>query len=427
MLNLYLYMAGLTCIMLSKKCLLGEEISLSWGSGELDKKTERICDLLTLVVTSFIFIPLIIINQQHRLELSLLALLFFCSLLVRSFFFSERLFDIGRWEKLMLFGEFLLITGMVYFDISGISQIYYYILIADVVLFYTFRFALFFSMLLVLSPLLLYYAQGYFTDWSHVMVGGMIHSTSFIFVFLLFCMLRHQIEQRNIIARTRAEVENRNKKLEEAFRSLEEMTVLQERNRIAREVHDTTGHTLTTALMGVEASRRLLGKDSGEADRRMGLVQGQIKKGLKELRESIIMINNHQNIIDLEGAVRDLLGETRRQTGLDTSLEISVVSSWSTGVKKVLLRALQEGITNAIKHGGCSELGVELQEDGEGIKLFLQDDGRGAERFSYGFGLSFMEERLQELGGSLAVRSGKGDGFQLAIRVPREGNTDGDH
>ncbi len=393
----------------------------------MDDKTKKICDLLTLIVVCFTFVPLFLINVEHQLGIFIIFLLLFCSLLIRSFFVGERFLNQYNWEKPLLFLEFFLVTVIVLLDRSTLSQILYYILIADAVLFYNLRFSLPYTALIIVSFSLSFYIRGYYEDWSQLLLGGLVNSLSFIFVFLLFYMLRHQIEQRNLIVRTRDEIEHKNKQLQKAFNSLEEMAILRERNRIAREVHDTIGHTLTTVLMGLEACRRLLDADSEETGERLAMVQDQVRKGLQELQDSIRKINERGDIIDMESAVEELLNETRRQTGVDSHKEISTFSPLNSQVKKIMLRVLQEGITNAIKHGECTELEVRIDEDEDYIYLLLQDNGRGESEIEYGFGLNSMEERIGELGGELSVSSTKGEGFELLVKLPLEGNKNEKH
>ncbi len=168
---------------------------------------------------------------------------------------SDRFFNLDYYDRFLLLGEYVLVTIIVSIDGSHLSQILYYILIADGVLFYQLHFSIPYTLLIIISHTISLYLKGYIVGLYQLLIGGMINSLSFVFVFLLFFMLRHQIEQRNKITRAREEIEKRNKKLEEAFASLEEMTILRERNRIAREVHDTMGHTLTTVYMGLRPAR----------------------------------------------------------------------------------------------------------------------------------------------------------------------------
>lgn len=392
----------------------------------MDTKTKKICDLLTLIVVCFTLVPLFFYNG-FSLLLFVPSLLLFISLFFRSFMIADRFLKIDHYEIFLLLGEYVLVTIIVFTDGSHLSQILYYILIADGVLFYHPHFSISYTLLIIISHTISLYLKGYFVGLYQLLIGGMINSLSFVFVFLLFFMLRHQIEQRNKITRAREEIEKKNKKLEEAFASLEEMTILRERNRIAREVHDTMGHTLTTVYMGLEACQRLLDSDPKQAKERVVMVQGQIRKGLEELRNTIKAIHNQEEIIHMESAVEDLLAQTHKQTGLESTMRVCLHSSIPLEVKKILLRVLQEGITNAIKHGGCTEITVEIEENRDGISLILQDNGMGVDKVTYGFGLYFMRERIHELDGELSVQSKKGDGFQLLVQLPLEGETYGEN
>ncbi len=207
-------------------------------------------------------------------------------------------------------------------------------------------------------------------------------------------------------------------KLRDSSSNIEEITILKERNRIAREIHDTLGHTLTSVLMELEAGERLLKTDKAAGAEKIGLAKGQIRKGLNDIRESVGILNKGKDVVDFTASLKLLLDETARHGDIFIRYEISDLPPLSEFQKKAIFRALQEGLTNGIKHGNSSAFIFLLNYDPEHILFHLQDNGTGCDKIVYGFGLSAMEQRIREVGGTLLITSSWQEGLGINITIP---------
>ena len=94
------------------------------------------------------------------------------------------------------------------------------------------------------------------------------------------------------------------------------------------------------------------------------------------------------------------------------------VDDLNIDIKKTIYRAMQEGITNGIRHGSSKTFKIELKNKGEMLYFDLADNGRGCDNIKFGFGLTNMNDRVKKLKGQLKVREGQNNGCKLSIRIP---------
>jgi signal transduction histidine kinase len=219
--------------------------------------------------------------------------------------------------------------------------------------------------------------------------------------------------------RARAELAEANAQLRDYAAQAEQLATTQERNRLARDIHDGLGHHLTVVQKLVEAARTLLPTDPARAEEILGKAQGQAEGALAEVRRSVGALREPRPTPPLAEALRALVAETSA-AGVPTALELTgAVRVLTADREEVLFRAAQEGLTNVRKHAeaGSARLVLAYGEDVVGIEV--SDDGVGAAPGSgSGFGLVGLRERATRLGGRLDVRSSPGNGLSLHVEVP---------
>ncbi|WP_314585154.1 AAA family ATPase [Paenibacillus terrigena] len=217
------------------------------------------------------------------------------------------------------------------------------------------------------------------------------------------------------------QVEERTRSLERSMRetaaALSEMSVYAERNRIAHDIHDIVGHTLTSTILQIEAGKRLLNKDREEASNRLKEAQDLVRHGLHEIRSSVHMLKEDK-YYDLVQALHQLIEETQRNTGAVIHASIGMLPELTLTYKKTIYHAVQEGLTNGIRHGESKEFYFTLEYVKSMIKMKLKDCGIGASEIHLGFGLTAMRERVEQLGGQFVVDSEPDQGCLLRIELP---------
>lgn len=217
------------------------------------------------------------------------------------------------------------------------------------------------------------------------------------------------------------QVEKRTRRLEQSMRettlALAEVSVYEERNRIAEEIHDIVGHTLTSTILQIEAGKRLLYKDTEGASIRLKEAQDLIRHSLNEIRGSVHLLKEDK-YADLGGMLIQLIRDAERNTGVVIHTAIRDLPELSTAHKKTIYHALQEGLTNGMRHGGSREFHFKLGIVESNLQFRLEDRGIGTSNITMGFGLKSMKEHAEQLGGSLSIDSGPNQGFLLTIDLP---------
>lgn|GEM_PF-767760 len=234
--------------------------------------------------------------------------------------------------------------------------------------------------------------------------------------------------EENVRART-AELDAQTSRLKNASDRLAETTretaetiaasmVLEERNRLTGQIHDTVGHALTATIIQLEASRRLLSRDPRLALDKLTASQELIRKGLDEIRQSARILRDDFTRYDLADAMIGLIEETQASTEAQIRWQIDPLpDTLSILQKRLLYHALQEGMTNGLRHGGSTRFRFSLTVNFPVLLFRLESDGRTYTPGSLGFGLKAMSEQVGQLGGVMSIEPGH-PGCVLLLTLP---------
>jgi signal transduction histidine kinase len=210
--------------------------------------------------------------------------------------------------------------------------------------------------------------------------------------------------------------------LQEYALRAEEMAVLEERTRLAREMHDTLGHRLTVASVQLEAAERLCPTDAERAAGLVGTVREQVREALAELRATVATLRTPvQEDLQLRSAQRRLMDQFEEVTGLTVHRVLpDELPPLPNAHRQALYRAAQEALTNVQKHAQARQVWLVLATAEGAISLLVSDDGRGLAGSSNGagFGLQGLRERAEQLEGELHVEPRQGGGTQVSFRLP---------
>jgi signal transduction histidine kinase len=198
---------------------------------------------------------------------------------------------------------------------------------------------------------------------------------------------------------------------------LEELRVVEERNRIAADIHDTVGHTLTSAAITIEAAAKSVKKDPVEAEAKLFQAREQVIQGLDEIRNSVRTIREGTSK-GFQTELDKLIHQVEDTGGIKIHCIVEVESQLAPIQQRVLIQAIRESLTNAMKHGGGTEADILLREYDHHVYLTMTDNGKGTAVIHPGSGLSIMKERITSLGGSFQVDSEPGEGFSVNLSIP---------
>jgi signal transduction histidine kinase len=240
--------------------------------------------------------------------------------------------------------------------------------------------------------------------------------------------------------------------LEEAQGRLRELAIVEERQRLARDIHDAVGYRLTASSMLLESAARFVRSDPDRAVRLLETSRDQVREGLAELRTAVRALREEgaekPPLAAILGAMVDVYAQSARA---EVSLRVADgLPEPDMDRELVLVRTVQEALTNAQKHSGASRVELSLGFEGGTYELDCRDNGRGPDRrgcqfegpaaspgsgaaearggseSEYGYGLGNLRKRAADFGGFVQLLPAKGGGAILQLRLPAGGEaTDG--
>ena len=207
-----------------------------------------------------------------------------------------------------------------------------------------------------------------------------------------------------------------------------ELSILSERNRLALELHDVVSQKLFSLNLSADAAATLLDRDADAARAQLGRVRELAREALAELRSLILGLRPADLDQDgLAGALGKEVAMLARVHGIDIELEVECTDRPIEDGERELevLRIAHEALHNAVRHAAARHVVVHLDGRGPVLKVEVVDDGEGfdpddPDLRSHHLGLTSMEERTRELGGTLELQSTRGQGTRVSLEVPRE-------
>jgi two-component system, sensor histidine kinase and response regulator len=257
--------------------------------------------------------------------------------------------------------------------------------------------------------------------------------------------VRARIENQLTIRRLQIQLQAQNDRLQqtqaelvqalEQERSLkqriEEMAAIEERNRIAREIHDSLGHSLMALNVQMQAVATLLPTDPIQAQSFLAQAQRLGATAIQEVRESVRALRTDERPEQpLAETIAALAEEFRQVTGITptvgiaSSLALRVTRNaenpLTQPVSKTLYRIVQEALTNISKYAGATQVQIHIETTDDRIDLTIADNGRGfnCQQQATGFGLQGMQERVAALNGEFHLTTSPGSGCQIQVKLP---------
>lgn len=216
----------------------------------------------------------------------------------------------------------------------------------------------------------------------------------------LICLIVLSINFLNYYKKEKEKKEELYDKLAQAKLRLEEASKLdtrlkleKQRNSIARDIHDTLGHLMTGIIMELEVLEITVPKDGEKSLELVSKIKSDARKGLSQVR-SVVEALSEFTMDDILA----MISEFSANTGLKVDFKYDDISTDEV-VLKVIYRAIQESLTNSIRHGKASTADVRLSANDEGIMVFIKDNGMVDNDWDVGFGLKSMRERFLDLDG----------------------------
>lgn len=272
------------------------------------------------------------------------------------------------------------------------------------------------------------YLNYYNTDARKVVLwlkNMLVSGNNLFFMLYMIMLIRIQILENERISLLNRKLDEANEKLQRANLKLEEyakesekMARSMERNRLAREIHDTLGHVLTGIIAGIDASLTLMEISPNEAKKQLEVVGGIARQGIKDVRRSVNALKpDALERLSLEDAIKQIIEETKQISNAEVIFNNKAdLSNLAEDETETIYRIIQESITNSLRHGKADKIQISICRVYNIITITICDNGVGCKELKKGFGLRHMAERIEMLNGSLEYKSE--NGFELIAKIP---------
>ncbi len=249
-----------------------------------------------------------------------------------------------------------------------------------------------------------------FMVWGDFSFWEAVFQSTFYAGFAAFVLITAYVARQQ--ASAREDQRRLNSELRATRALLAESARVNERTRISRELHDLLGHHLTALSLNLEVAGHIT---EGKAQDHVRQAHTLARLLLTDVREAVNQLREGDRI-DLAAALMPL---AQPVPGLDIHLDIAQPLALGDPERAhVLLRCIQEIITNTVRHAGARNLWVGCRRDGANIVIVARDDGRGADALVAGNGLRGLRERLRQHGGDVTIDPRVGQGFHLTLWLP---------
>ncbi len=248
-----------------------------------------------------------------------------------------------------------------------------------------------------------------------------------LFVYTYVISFLRLDEERTRVHTLLCDLEVAHKKLGEYAAQVEGLTIEQERQRMARELHDTLAQGLAGLIMQLEAiDSHLENANATQAQTITRQAMGRARTALAEARRAIQDLRSAaQDNVPLADALGREIDQFTGSSGIHASYEFTAQElSIPSSLVQEMLRILREALNNIAHHSHAANVLVRLEKWGEGLRLTIQDDGDGFNPLEAGqktgsYGLAGMHERARRMGGSLSIESAPGGGSTIRLEVKK--------
>lgn len=372
-----------------------------------------------------VFIASIVIIGKDLNAVAIFSTLFVL-ILLNSFLRIRKFCDTPHLFMISVLIEIPIILYM-QFRFNSIAFVYFFIIAVDVYLMLKLKYALYMSIPILIGIILSLLPFNGTFDIKSFMVSFTINSAIMFFfsgsAYIIKMELQRKTEIQSLydeLKKSRDELEEANMKLTEYTCMVEKVSVLNERNRLAGEIHDTIGHSLTALIMEIDICSKLIDKDTNKTKEELKKASELARNTMAEVRRSVRSIkpSDGTGLVGIK-AIEELIRDFQRNTGIIVKLNVSKYRyKLSPVVEVIIYRAIQEALTNCARHGHADTAAVDIDFKETAVELNIKDNGRDTVEFTKGVGLMTMEERIQSVGGKIDFSVS--EGFRINAVIPME-------
>ena len=239
-----------------------------------------------------------------------------------------------------------------------------------------------------------------------------------LFILYMAMLLQREHNEREQIQILNSQLKFANLKLKAYAIAAEKNAETKERNRLAREIHDTLGHALTGIVAGIDACITMIDISPEATKKQLEKIGNVARQGITDVRRSVSKLRpDALEKMDLEKAISKMMEELKNTANIDIVFKNQVHPlKFLEDEEEVIYRVVQEATTNSVRHGHADKISIEISKKEEWLTIIVKDNGLGCKEVEEGFGLKHMKERLELLNGKLEY-DGQ-DGFFIKASIP---------
>ena len=253
----------------------------------------------------------------------------------------------------------------------------------------------------------------------------LVYSAAFAFVGLFALLLKRTQKQKAHSDELLDRLRETHRQLQEYAKSIEELTSVRERNRIARDLHDSVTQTIFSLTLLTRSARLTLGKNSDKAEEQLKQIEELSQGALVEMRALIHELRPPENSTpDLIGSIENHVERVRQSYGIRVDFSSSgAPPSFDQNTHHHVFTIVKEALNNVVKHAEAKTVTIETASNNAEFSVIVRDDGIGLElardqAVPGHMGLESMDERAREIGADLTIESEKGNGTRVTLTIP---------
>lgn len=255
--------------------------------------------------------------------------------------------------------------------------------------------------------------------WKENGVDILFYVAFYLIMFFTCMYVKMQIREREKFRKLNNELNEAYEKLKEYSSKVEELTITKERNRVASEIHDSLGHSLTALIMHLDFLENITGKDSERAKVIISKCQSLARGSMEGLRKAVYAIKEEEQSKNLINSINELIDNFIVNEGIKINFNLEEsLEGISPDIKNIVYRTVQEALTNGIKHGKATEFLIDIFDVEHGLEFRVNDNGIGCEEIVKGNGLCNIEKRIYSVGGKVRFSSNADKGFLMYAYIP---------
>lgn len=248
----------------------------------------------------------------------------------------------------------------------------------------------------------------------------------YLVVFFVIYLIKRINYERNQVIELNQKLVKTNSKLSKSLIEIEKLTITKERNRVAQEIHDSLGHSITGLIMHLDYLEKINHKKPEENETVIKKCQDLSRNAMKDLRKAVFALKENDEMNSLHESIEDLIKNLENESINIIYKKQGIIEKLPPEIKFITYRIVQEVITNSIKHGKANEIVLELINDKKTNNFYIMesDNGIGSDKILVGNGIKGIEDRIRVFNGEVSIKTKKNMGFNIKISIPNGGMED---